>query len=74
MKNLRIKETILYYVVNWWYNSTIYCKFVLPILWFDKELEKYCETKEEALELTTRKRFKYVSHKYMIDRINEKFK
>jgi len=69
-----IKETILYYVVNWWYFSPIYDKFVIPILWFDEDLEKYCETKKEAMDMIRRRKYSNVSKKYMIRKIDEKFK
>lgn len=69
----RIKETILYYVVNWWYFSKIYDKFAIPILWFDKDIDKYCETKEEAIDMMSRRKYHNVSKKYMMRKINEKF-
>jgi len=74
LKLKRIKETILYYIVDWWYNSLIYCNYIIPILWFDKDLDKYSCTKEEALNMMNKKKYKNVSKKYMINKINEKFK
>lgn len=68
-----IKNTLLYYITNFWYNSFIYNKYVIPILWFDKDLDKYYKTKEEALTMLNKKKYKGVSKKYMIDKINEKF-
>lgn len=68
-----IKNTLLYYVTNFWYNSFIYNKYVIPILWFDKDLDKYYKTKEEALTMLNKKKYKGVSKKYMINKINEKF-
>lgn len=68
-----IKNTLLYYITNFWYNSFIYNKYIIPILWFDKDLYKYYKTKEEALTMLNRKKYKGVSKKYMINKINEKF-
>lgn len=68
-----IKSTLLYYISNFWYNSFIYNKYVIPILWFDKDLDKYYKTKEEALTMLNRKKYKDVSKKYMINKINEKY-
>ena len=68
-----IKNTLLYYITNFWYNSFIYNKYIIPILWFDKDLDKYYKTKEEALTMLNRKKYKGVSKKYMINKINEKF-
>lgn len=68
-----IKSTILYYIVNFWYNSIIYNKFIIPILWFDKDLNEYYNTKEEALTMLGKRKYKHVSKKYMINKINEKF-
>lgn len=68
-----IKSTLLYYISNLWYNSFIYNKYVIPILWFDKDLDKYYKTKEEALTMLNRKKYKNVSKKYMINKINEKY-
>lgn len=68
-----IKSTLLYYISNFWYNSFIYNKYVIPILWFDKDLDKYYKTKEEALTMLNRKKYKNVSKKYMINKINEKY-
>ena len=44
-----IKNTLQYYITNFWYNSFIYNNYVIPILWFDKDLDKYYKTKEEAI-------------------------
>lgn len=68
-----IKNTLQYYITNFWYNSFIYNKYVIPILWFDKDLDKYYKTKEEALTMLNKKKYKGVSKKYMINKINEKF-
>ena len=68
-----IKNTLLYYITNFWYNSFIYNNYVIPILWFDKDLNKYYKTKEEALTMLNKKKYKGVSKKYMINKINEKF-
>ena len=68
-----IKNTLQYYITNFWYNSFIYNKYVIPILWFDNDLDKYYKTKEEALTMLNKKKYKYVSKKYMINKINEKF-
>ena len=68
-----IKNTLQYYITNFWYNSFIYNNYVIPILWFNKDLDKYYKTKEEALTMLNKKKYKGVSKKYMINKINEKF-
>ena len=68
-----IKNTLQYYITNFWYNSFIYNNDVIRILWFDKDLDKYYKTKEEALTMLNKKKYKGVSKKYMINKINEKF-
>ena len=68
-----IKNTLQYYITNFQYNSFIYNNYVIPILWFDKDLDKYYKTKEEALTMLNKKKYKGVSKKYMINKINEKF-
>ncbi len=53
-----IKNTLQYYITNFWYNSFIYNNYVIPILWFDKDLDKYYKTKEEALTMLNKKNTK----------------
>ena len=68
-----IKETIIYYITQYWYFSYLYNKYIIPILWFDKDLMLY-DNKKEALLMIYKKKYKYVSKQYMLNKINEKFK
>ena len=70
----KLKENILYYIINYYYNSFIYNKYVIPILWFNKDLNNFIQTKDEAFSMLNRKKYRYVSKFYMIKKINEKFK
>lgn len=68
-----IKETITYYIVNWYTDSWFYYNINLMVRLFKQRLS-YCTSKEKALLLIHKSQFKYISNKYKLKLINEKFK
>lgn len=68
----KIKETILYYIVNWWYYSWIFQNMVLPIQYMKEDIERSV-CKEDADFLINRKCYRFISKKYKEKLLNEKF-
>lgn len=69
-----IKETITYYITKLWLDSKLYYLTIYMMDRFIYELNNYCNNKEEALNLVHKHRYRYISKKWMINNINNKFK
>lgn len=68
-----IKETILYYIIYIYSESWFYYNVIKMVDRFKHELNDYCNTKNDAIWLIDRKRFKYIPKSYKYKLINEKF-
>lgn len=69
----KIKETILYYMVNWWYYSWIFQNMVVPIHYMKRDIDNSV-SKEDAEFLINRRCYRFISRKYKKKLLNEKFK
>ena len=68
-----IKETILYYIVNWYSNSWYYYNVILMMEDFENDINKSTDI-EHAKWLCGRNRFKFVPKSFKRKCIYNKFK
>lgn len=66
-------DDIKWGIVDIYMHTWLWTKIGLPAYRFQKELDNLC-TKEDALYIMNKKRFKYVPKSYKLKLINEKFK
>lgn len=67
----KIKETIKYYIVLLYYN-TIYKHYMYKVELLIKDINN-SKSREEAIEVSTRKRYSNISKSYKRKLINEKY-
>lgn len=66
-------DDIRWNIVDLYMHTWLWAKIGLPAYRFQIDLDNLC-TKEDALYIMNKKRYKYVSKLYKLKLINEKFK
>ena len=68
-----IKETILYYIINWYSTSWFYYNVIKVMSRFRNDIDK-CFTIDEALRIKNRKLYKWLTNSYKNKIIKIKFR
>lgn len=68
-----IKETILYYIVNWYSNSWYYYNVISPMLRFENIINNMTSNINEAKRWKAKKQFKYVPNCILNEIIKNKY-
>lgn len=72
-KKLRIRETIKYYIVNWYSNTWFFNNVIYKMYLLENHLSK-CLTKEEAIRVSTLRTFRWIPKSSKRKLIEERFK
>ncbi len=68
-----IKETILYYIINWYSTSWFYYNVIKVMSRFGNDIDK-CFTIDEALRIKNRKLYKWLPNSFKNKIIKLKFR
>lgn len=69
----KIKETILYYIINWYSTSWFYYNIIKMMDRYRNTINNKCKSKNEAIRIKNRKIYKYLPNSFKDKIIKLKF-
>lgn len=69
----KIKETILYYIINWYSTSWFYYNIIKMMGRYRNTINNKCKSKNEAIRIKNRKIYKYLPNSFKYKIIKLKF-
>lgn len=69
----KIKETILYYIINWYSTSWFYYNIIKMMCRYRNTINNKCKSKNEAIRIKNRKIYKYLPNSFKDKIIKLKF-